>query len=304
MIERDNFRFYLPITTLIVISIVLSLIAAAFRGERFLRAGLLVRPAFEALAQTTAVYSCVVVSENGGPPQRLVGSASECATRLSPASTYKIPHALIGLETGAITETTVEKWDGVRHPDQPKWNQDHTVFSAMRPSVLWFFQKMAPRIGAARAHEWLERFGYGNTDTSGPITRYWVNGRLRISPEEQLAFLSKFYGGTLPVKKAYVDHLKDAMQQAPGTVENARGVHKLDAQWRNGISLNSKTGATTIESGESVSWLVGQLTVDGADELTFASAVWRAKGGVDTLDATRLAIKTFVDRGVLQKAQR
>jgi beta-lactamase class D len=39
---------------------------------------------------------------------------------LSPASTYKIPHALIGLETGVITEDTVEKWDGVRHPDQPK----------------------------------------------------------------------------------------------------------------------------------------------------------------------------------------
>ena len=31
VIERDNFRFYFPITTSIVISIVLSLIAAAFR---------------------------------------------------------------------------------------------------------------------------------------------------------------------------------------------------------------------------------------------------------------------------------
>ena len=91
--------------------------------------------------------------------------------------------------------------------------------------------------------------------------------------------------------------------QAPGTVENARGVHKLDATWRNGVALSSKTGATTIESGESVSWLVGQLTVDDR-KLTFASAVWRAKGGVDTLDATRLAIKTFVDRGVLTKTSR
>jgi beta-lactamase class D len=257
----------------------------------------------DTFAQTPAVHSCVVVSENGGPPQRFNGSSSECATRLSPASTYKIPHALIGLETGAITETTVETWDGVPRPDQPKWNQDHTVFSAMRPSVLWFFQKMAPRIGADRAREWLERFAYGNSETSGPITQYWVNGRLRISPDEQLVFLSKFYGGTLPVKKASVDRLKDALQQAPGTVENARGVHTLAARWRTGISLNSKTGASTIESGESVSWLVGQLTVDGRP-LTFASAVWRAKGGVDTLDATRLAITTFVDRGVLPKAAR
>jgi beta-lactamase class D len=245
----------------------------------------------------------MVVSDNGTPPRRWSGSATDCSTRLSPASTYKIPHALIGLETGAITETTVEKWDGVRHPDQPKWNLDHDVFSAMKPSVLWFFQRMAPRIGAARAHEWLQRFAYGNADTSGPITQYWINGRLRISPDEQLAFLAKFYGSTLPVKEDYVDRLQAAMLQAPGTVENARGVHKLAAAWRPGITLNSKTGATTIESGESVSWLVGQLTVDDR-KLTFASAVWRTSGGVDTLDATRLAIQTFVDRGVLSKPAR
>jgi len=177
------------------------------------------------------------------------------------------------------------------------------VFSAMKPSVLWFFQEMAPRIGAERAHEWLQRFAYGNADTSGPITQYWINGRLRISPDEELAFLARFYGGTLPVKRDYVDRLKDAMLQQPGTVENARGVHTLDAIWSPGIKLNSKTGATTIESGESVSWLVGQLTVDKR-ELTFASAIWRSKGGVDTLDATRLAIQTLVDRGVLKKPAR
>ena len=256
--------------------------------------------ALSTLAQAPPKISCLVVSENGGPPQRWKGSAAECATRLSPASTYKIPHALIGLETGAITETTVEKWDGTPHRDQKKWNQDHTVFSAMKPSVLWFFQKMAPRIGAERAHLWLEKFSYGNASTAGDITRYWVNGRLLISPDEQLAFLNKFYGGTLPVQKPYVEKLKDAMEQAPGTVENARGVHTLDAKWRRGISLNSKTGATTIESGQSISWLVGRLTVDGR-AFTFASAVWRATGGVDTLDAARLTIATFVDRGVLER---
>lgn len=31
VIERDNFRFYFPITTSILISIILSLLAAAFR---------------------------------------------------------------------------------------------------------------------------------------------------------------------------------------------------------------------------------------------------------------------------------
>ena len=245
------------------------------------------------------LHSCVGVSENGGPAQRWKGTAADCATRLSPASTYKIPHALIGLETGVITASTVYKWDGVKHPQQPKWNQDHTVLSAMKPSVVWFFQRMAPQIGAPGAHDWLQKLSYGNADTSGEITQYWLNGRLRISPDEQLSFLQKFYAGTLPISNTYVDQLKGAMEQGRGTIENARGVVQLNGEWREGVSLNSKTGATTIASGESVSWLVGQLTAD-QKKIVFASAVWRAKGGVDTLEAAQLAIKTFVDRGIIR----
>lgn len=176
----------------------------------------------QAWAQAKGAHQCMVVFDHGAA-QRWSGSAAECATRLSPASTYKIPHALIGLETGVVTETTVEKWDGVKHPNQPKWNQDHTVLSAMRPSVLWFFQAMAPQIGAERARAWLQKCQYGNLDTS-------------------------------------------------------------------------------VASGESVSWLVGQLTVDQR-KLVFASAVWRAGGGLDSLDATRLAIRTFVERGLLRPSR-
>jgi beta-lactamase class D len=250
------------------------------------------------LLVASPAHVCVVVMD-GATAERWAGTAAECATRLSPASTYKIPHALIGLETGVITEDTVYKWDGVEHPNQPKWNRDHTVLTAMKPSVVWFFQRMAPQIGAARAHEWLQRFAYGNADSGGDITRYWLNGRLRVSPDEQLAFLTKYYDRTLPVGTMHVDRLQQAMEQAAGTQENSLGLIKLNAQWRDGIRLNSKTGATTIDSGESVSWLVGRLTVDRRP-LVFAAAMWRAKGGVDTMDATRLAIKTFIDRGILK----
>ncbi len=75
-----------------------------------------------------APRSCMVVIVNG-TAERWAGSAEECATRLSPASTYKIPHALIGLETKVVGATTLEKWDGTKYPDQAKWNTDHTVLS-------------------------------------------------------------------------------------------------------------------------------------------------------------------------------
>ncbi len=104
------------------------------------------------------------------------------------------------------------------------------------------------------------------------------------------------------MSQTHVDQLKAALEQAPGTVENARGNTALDAQWRTGITLNSKTGATTIACGESVSWLVGQLKIDQRS-IVFVSAVWRPSGGVDTLDATRLAIETLVERGVLSRSR-
>jgi beta-lactamase class D len=126
-----------------------------------------------------------------------------------------------------------------------------------------------------------------------------VNGRLRISPDEQLVFMRKFYDGGLPVSPIHVERLRGALEQRRGTIENARGYTPLQAMWSSNTSLNSKTGASTIASGESVSWLVGRLTVNQR-KLVFASAVWRASGGVDSLDATHLAIRTFVERGVLR----
>ena len=273
--------------------------------------------AFELLTKTrvVAVLLCLLVmapvisaAQVGPGEQRCVviydedakdlwrSDAARCSARLSPASTFKIPHALVALETGVVTTTTIEKWNGTRHPQQPSWDRDHTVLSAMKPSVLWFFQRIAPRVGATRMHEWLLRLHYGNADTSGEVTQYWVNGTLRVSPEEQVAFLRRFYEQSLPIRTDYQLAVREALTQQPGTQQNARGVHKLPDAWPAHAELNSKTGASTT-ARESVSWLVGALTVSGK-RYVFASAVWR-QGGVDQLAATHHAIATFRDRGIL-----
>jgi beta-lactamase class D len=239
----------------------------------------------------TALLLCVVLQPLAGTePLRQIG---DCGVRLSPASTYKIPHALIALETGVVTPVSVEKWDGTRHQRQPKWNLNHTVISALRPSVLWFFQRVAPRIGAERAAAWLKKFQYGNQNVSGPITLYWVDGSLAISPLEQVSFLRRFYTHALPVQRPYIDRVREGLEQGRGTVENSLGIHTLAGNWTR-ARLNAKTGATTTADYR-VSWLVGLLTVDQTDYV-FASAVWRQGGGdVDTLDGARAAAKAFID---------
>jgi beta-lactamase class D len=246
--------------------------------------------------------SCVIIQDAAGDA-RWVSDAEACATRLCPASTFKIPHALVGLETGVIAADTVERWDGVRHPRQPLWDRDHTVLSAMKPSVVWFFQRIAPRIGAERMHGWLERLKYGNADTSGDVTMYWLNGVLRVSPDEQVAFLRRFYTSTLPIAAVHQKSVRDALDQQPGTVQNSLGVHDLDGRWTPDVRLNAKTGASTTANGETVSWLVGALSVAGRDHV-FASAVWGDDEAVELLDGPRLAVKTFIERGLLRPKPR
>jgi beta-lactamase class D len=243
---------------------------------------------------------CVLIHESGTSTAWQSDPAA-CATRLSPASTFKIPHALVALETGVVHPDTVERWDGTKHPNQPHWDEDHTVVSAMRPSVLWFFQRIAPRVGAERMRGWLRRMRYGNADTSGSVTEYWVNGTLRISPLEQVEFLRQFYAATLPIAPVHQRLIRDALNQKGGWIENARGVHQLAPEWPHGAQLNAKTGATTIASGQRVSWLVGALTAGGRDHM-FASAVWGDAASVDGLDGARLAFRTFVERGLLRAA--
>ena len=79
------------------------------------------------------LLSCVVILNAGSGEVTRTGD--RCGTALSPASTFKIPHAPVALATGVVTADTVEKWDGTRHPEQPSWDRDHTVLSAMRPGV-------------------------------------------------------------------------------------------------------------------------------------------------------------------------
>jgi beta-lactamase class D len=259
----------------------------------------LLLPVIPLQAQVAKERSCAVVHElTADRPLTIRGDG--CNMPLSPASTFKIPHALVALETGVVSVDSIETWDGRKYPRQVKWNHDHTVISALRPSVLWVFQRIAPRIGAERMAKWLTIFEYGNRDLSGPITEYWTNGRLQVSALEQVAFLRKFYRGALPVQPQHVAAVRHGLEQTRGTVENSLGVHPLAGDWQN-ARLNAKTGATTTERYR-VSWLVGLLTSRGRDYV-FASVVWRQKGDVDTLQGSRLAARTFIDLALVGPPQ-
>jgi beta-lactamase class D len=143
--------------------------------------------------------------------ERFVFDASRAAVRFMPASTFKIPHALIALESGAVRdEFQVFPWDGRRHA-VAGWNRDQDLRHSMRHSTVWLYQQFARDIGETREREWLARLDYGNAEIGNDVEQFWLDGSLRISAFEQIAFLERLYRNDLPFAVAHQRLVKDIM---------------------------------------------------------------------------------------------
>ena len=231
---------------------------------------------FPALALALATLSvpivdtgeCVVFAVLNGPETVIGGD--ECGRRTLPASTFKIPHALVALQTQVVTEKTVIKWDGTKR-DYPAWNRDQTLDSAIKMSAVWVFQQFATAIGRERELESLRAFHYGSATFEHDVTNFWLNGDLTISPLEEVAFLRRMFTYDLPVERRHIDTVKAALTMPRGKIVSAAGVHDFPLQWPADTIVRVKTGNGTV-NGERVSWLAGQLETGGR-QYVFASRV-------------------------------
>lgn len=142
--------------------------------------------------------------------------AERAKTPFIPASTFKILNSLIALETGVIADTSVVfEWDGRRREIAP-WNRDHSMTTAFRNSVVWYYQELARRIGEERMHDYVRDIGYGNGDVGGGIDRFWLTGDLRISPLEQIDFLVRLHEDSLPFSNRTLTLVKGIMVEETG----------------------------------------------------------------------------------------
>jgi beta-lactamase class D len=89
---------------------------------------------------------------------------------------------------------------------------------------------------------YLQDFGYGNQDPSGPIDQFWLDGPLRISPMEQVEFLHRMLEGKLPIKPANVELVWQLLEIEAGQDFRFRG----------------KTGLGPFD-GRAIGWLVGYV---------------------------------------------
>ncbi|WGO83531.1 class D beta-lactamase [Arsenophonus apicola] len=173
-------------------------------------------------------------------------------TEYVPASTFKIVNALIALKNQKVTVNEIFKWDG-----QPRylssWNKDMNMQEAMQLSAVPIYQEIAKRTGLAIMKKELHRLHYGNSKIGNDVTKFWLDGPLKISPAEQAQFIYKLATKQLPIDK---------------TIQNEVATMLLIKQTAN-IKIYAKSGLANI-NGKRTGWYVGWVENADGKIKTFA----------------------------------
>lgn len=201
-----------------------------------------------------AVCFLLVDAETGQIQKSL--NEMNCNEQLSPCSTFKIPLAIMGFESGVLKDKdTTYKWDGVKRM-LDVWNQDTDATAWMKNSTVWYSQVMTPKIGATKIKSYLRKFEYGNQNFTGGLKNAWLtpmspkdnpkNFSLKISAIEQIDFMKKFVRNKLPAKQRSTDLTKELifLETTP-----------------QGYTFSGKTGSGFTDGTRTrrIGWFIGSL---------------------------------------------
>jgi beta-lactamase class D len=190
--------------------------------------------------------------------QRTITQEGDCKKRFAPCSTFKIPLALMGYNSGFLKDEGTPTW-----PFQegyvdflPQWKQDQTPTSWIKNSCVWFSHVLTQKLGMEKFQDYVTQFSYGNQDLSGDkgenngLTQSWLSSSLLISPEEQILFLEKLTNHTLPVSPSAHTLTKNIL-----FVEALKNGWKLYGKTGSGKLLDEQGKRTNIQHGWFIGWI-------------------------------------------------
>ncbi|GJM31608.1 MAG: beta-lactamase [Saprospiraceae bacterium] len=201
-----------------------------------------VKPEFQAFIDSAKVAGAILIYD----PQQKVYYSNDfnwAKQGQLPASTFKIPNSIIGLETGVVkNDSTLFKWDGKKRY-LSVWERDMIFRDAFHLSCVPCYQEIARNIGTQRMKEYVKKFDYGNVVVdSATIDQFWLEGNSKISPFQQIAFLQRFYTSKLSISERTYQIMKRLMV-----------MDKNDA-----YQLSGKTGWSIVD-GHNNGWFVGYM---------------------------------------------
>lgn len=146
---------------------------------------------------------------------RVVCNPDRAEQPVLPASTFKIAHALIALETEVVKDEDKKEASDGKERMVSAWNQPTSLASGMTNSTVWFYQRIAQRVGSQRERYWLKHLDYGNADMGADteLTTFWLTGALRITALEQVQFVDQLRQKKLPASIANQDRVAKMMIQ-------------------------------------------------------------------------------------------
>ena len=190
-------------------------------------------------------------------------SEGDCESRVTPASTFKLPLAVMAFDAGIITSPTEPKYpfrEG--YPDWvAAWRQDTDPTMWMHYSNVWYSQRLTEQLGLEKLTDYARRFNYGNADFAGDpgrdngLERSWISSSLQISPMEQVAFLAALILGHLPVSEA-------ATEGALGLLESP-GMADGWQVWGKTGSAYPRRADYSLDYAKGWGWYVGWAEKDG-----------------------------------------
>lgn len=199
-------------------------------GEMFKKAG---------VSGTFVAYDVATGQYTGHDRQR-------ASIRYVPASTFKIPNSLIGLDAGAVADVDQVLPYGGGPTFLPQWARDMPLREAIKVSNVPVYKELARRIGMPRMREGLRRLDYGNMAAGDTVDNFWLEGPLKISAVEQVRFLGRLAQDKLPFSKPAMAAVREIVRQ------------------EGEANLYAKTGWYVPEDRkEQIGWWVGWVEKDG-----------------------------------------
>lgn len=204
----------------------------------------------KARTSTGAPDATVIVDAVSGKPLHRSGASG---ARFTPCSTFKIPLALIGFDSGILKDAHSPAWDyqpAIHHANRAEEKQRTDPTTWESNSVVWYSQEITRRLGEARFKDYVDRLGYGNRDVSGNpgkhdgLTQAWLGSSLAISPDEQVAFVRRMLTRQFPVSA-----------EAYRLAESVIPVFEGSGGW----VVHGKTGSGSLGGDESrpIGWFAG-----------------------------------------------
>ncbi|WP_426115761.1 class D beta-lactamase [Massilia sp. PWRC2] len=202
-------------------------------------------PRIDALFADSGVRGTLVVHDVAADAYT-VHDRQRARQRFVPASTFKIPNSLIGLDSGVAASVDTVLPYGGGTTSRPEWAHDMSLREAIKISNVPLYQGMARRIGLQRMQDKLRTFDYGNGEIGSRVDNFWLKGPLQISALEQTGFLQRLAQDRLPFSKAAMAAVRDITRQ-DGSAD-----------------LHAKTGlGGTANPDIDIGWWVGWLVKDG-----------------------------------------